>query len=254
MIRVSGWFDIESGEHLRATLEPGPPAEGDDRSAPARRADQLIDILNGASNRPDILVHVSAEALTDRTPGVAEPGHRTSPTDQTPHVSETGYGTFLSADEIRRLTCDSNLTRVIFDVGSQPLDVGRTHRLITPALRAAVCARDMGCVFPNCDRPPNWCDAHHLRHWADGGETKVHNLVLLCRHHHVLIHQAGWTITGRPGHLTFYRPDGTRLEDRIPPRLQDNLYDRSLVGRRSADYELLTVAKELSATKLLRGP
>jgi hypothetical protein len=95
----------------------------------------------------------------------------------------------------------------------------------------------MDCVFPNCDRAPNWCDAHHLRHWADGGETSIHNLVLLCRHHHVLIHQAGWTITGRPGHLTFNRPDGTRQ-----------------VGRLSPDYDLLTVAKELSATKLLRGP
>jgi hypothetical protein len=195
MIRISGWVDIEAGERLRAGLELGPPAEDDTRSTPARRADLLLDIMNGASGRPDITVHVSAEALSRNEPG----------------ISETSSGTFLTIDEIRRLACDANLTRVIFDPESQPLDVGRTKRLVTPGLRAAVCARDLRCVFPTCDRDANWCDAHHLVHWADGGETSIDNLILLCRSHHVLVHEAGWTITGQSGNLRFHRPDGTEL-------------------------------------------
>jgi hypothetical protein len=202
MIRINGWLDIEAGERLRAELEPGPPAEGDDRSTPARRADLLIDILNGASGRPDLIIHVAAETLIQGAPG----------------ISETHTGVFLTAEEIRRLACDANLTRVIFGPESQPLDVGRTKRLVTPALRAAVCARDLRCVLPTCDRDSNWCDVHHLTHWANGGETNIDNLILLCRHHHVLVHEGGWALTGRPGDLRFFRPDGTELGSEPPPR------------------------------------
>ena len=202
MIRINGWLDIEAGERLRAELEPGPPAEGDDRSTPARRADLLIDILNGASGRPDLIIHVAAETLIQGAPG----------------ISETHTGVFLTAEEIRRLACDANLTRVIFGPESQPLDVGRTKRLVTPALRAAVCGRDLRCVLPTCDRDSNWCDVHHLTHWANGGETNIDNLILLCRHHHVLVHEGGWALTGRPGDLRFFRPDGTELGSEPPHR------------------------------------
>ncbi|HEX9762814.1 MAG TPA: DUF222 domain-containing protein [Acidimicrobiia bacterium] len=195
MMRLNGWVDIEAGERLRAALEPGPPAEEDSRSTPARRADVLLDIINGASQRPNLLVHVSLETLARASNG----------------ISETAHGTFLTADEIRRLACDANITRVVFGPASQPLDVGRTKRLVTPALRVAVCARDRGCVFPGCDRPSHWCDAHHLDFWVEGGETCIENLILLCRHHHVLVHEEGWRVEGTPGHLRFHRPDGTEL-------------------------------------------
>ncbi len=202
MVRLNGWVDIEAGERLIAQLDPGPPAEEDTRSTPARRADLLVDILNGSSRRPDIIVHVSTETLGRGAPG----------------ISETGRGTFLTAEEVERIACDANLTRVVFGPESQPLDVGRTQRLVTPALRAAISARDRHCVFPGCDRPSTWCDAHHLQHWSQGGETKIENLVLLCRHHHVLVHQAGWRIEGKPGALRIYRPDGTRLGTPRPSR------------------------------------
>jgi Domain of unknown function (DUF222)/HNH endonuclease len=196
MMRINGWVDIEAGERLRSGLEPGLPADGDTRSTAARRADLLLDIMNGASDRPDITVHVTATALTGHSSG----------------ISESGDGSFLNSQEVRRIACDSNVRRVIFDSKSLPLDVGRTHRLVTPGLRAALAARDLRCVFPGCDRPSRWCDAHHLVHWADGGETSIENLVLLCRHHHVLVHDGGWTTTGTPGDLRFFRSDGTELE------------------------------------------
>jgi hypothetical protein len=235
MMRINGWVDIEAGERLRAELEPGPPAEGDTRSTPARRADVLLDILNGASNRPNLVVHVSAEMLAKREPG----------------ISETGNGTFLTADEIKRLACDANLTRVIFDPESQPLDVGRTKRLVTPALRAAVCARDLRCVFPGCDRPSHHCDVHHLTHWADGGETSIDNLVLLCRHHHVLIHEGGWALNGAPGHFRFYRPDGSELGADPTPRPFPNPLSTPSRQRELPPGGLLEVIRSLPR---LRGP
>ncbi|MGH8871652.1 MAG: DUF222 domain-containing protein [Acidimicrobiia bacterium] len=202
MMRINGWFDIESGERLAAGLEPGPAPDGDTRSTPARRADILLEVLEGCSQRPSVSVLVSAETLLEGLPG----------------VSETSNGTYLTVDEVRRISCDANLTRVVFGPDSQPLDVGRTQRLVTPAQRLVVIARDRHCVFPTCDRPAHWCDAHHIIHWADDGPTAVENLVLLCRHHHTLVHEAGWKITGTPGDLHFHRPDGTELGNEPPPR------------------------------------
>ena len=201
-MRINGWVDIESGERLAARLDPGPPLPGDTRSTPARRADLLLDMVEGGSDRPSLIVHVSAETLLEDKPG----------------LSETEHGTFLTADEIRRISCDANLTRVVFGPDSQPLDVGRTKRLVTPALRIAVMARDLHCVFPGCDRPASWCDIHHLIPWSEGGPTSLDNLVLLCRHHHTLVHEGGWRIEGTPGHLDFYRPDGSQLGVEPPPR------------------------------------
>ena len=202
-MRINGWVDIESGERLAARLDPGPPLPGDTRStrSPASRPAPRHGRREGRTDL-GLIVHVSAETLLEDKPG----------------LSETEHGTFLTADEIRRISCDANLTRVVFGPDSQPLDVGRTKRLVTPALRIAVMARDLHCVFPGCDRPASWCDVHHLIPWSEGGPTSLDNLVLLCRHHHTLIHEGGWRIEGTPGHLDFYRPDGSQLGVEPPPR------------------------------------
>ena len=95
---------------------------------------------------------------------------------------------------------------------SEPLDVGRASRTVSPAQRRALTIRDRGCVFPGCDRPPGWCDGHHIVHWADGGPTDLANLALLCHHHHKAIHEGGWSMARAPdGSLEFTRPDGTPL-------------------------------------------
>ena len=237
MMRINGWVDIESGEEIRARLEPGPPAPGDDRSTPARRADILVDILNGAGNRPGLIVHVSAETLFEGKPG----------------ISETELGTFLTADEISRISCDSNLTRVVFGPDSQPLDVGRTKRLVTPALRVAVVARDLHCIFPGCDRPANWCDIHHLIPWSEGGRTSLDNLVMLCRHHHSLVHEGGWHIDGTPGHLDFYRPNGSQLEADPPPRSVPSALPRTR-PQRPPTINLKSAIRRIQAIPYPHGP
>jgi hypothetical protein len=90
---------------------------------------------------------------------------------------------------------------------SQPLDVGRTSRVITPAQRSALAVRDGGCVFPDCDRPLAWCEGHHVLHWLDGGPTDLGNLALLCRTHHRAVHEGGWRLARGPsGHLTAAPP------------------------------------------------
>jgi HNH endonuclease len=89
----------------------------------------------------------------------------------------------------------------------QPLEVGRTSRVVQPAQRTALAVRDGGCGFPGCARPLAWCEAHHLRHWLHGGPTDLANLVLLCRAHHRAVHEGGWRLARDPqGRLTATPP------------------------------------------------
>jgi hypothetical protein len=101
---------------------------------------------------------------------------------------------------------------------SRPLDVGRAERSVPPPMRAALIARDRHCAFPGCDRPPSWCIAHHIRHWADGGSTSLDNLVMLCGQHHTAVHHAGWTVgILADTRLPVFRPP--QSESRTPRRL-----------------------------------
>ncbi|HEX2374653.1 MAG TPA: HNH endonuclease signature motif containing protein, partial [Actinomycetota bacterium] len=87
------------------------------------------------------------------------------------------------------------------------LEVGRTSRVVQPAQRVALAVRDNGCVFPGCDRPLGWCEAHHVRHWLHGGPTDLGNLALLCRAHHRAVHEGGWRLARGPdGQLTAHPP------------------------------------------------
>jgi Domain of unknown function (DUF222)/HNH endonuclease len=94
---------------------------------------------------------------------------------------------------------------------TQPLEVGRTTRTVSPAQRNALIVRDGGCAFPGCQRPQGWCEAHHLRHWAHGGPTDLANLALLCWTHHRAVHEGGWRLRRDPdGRLTATPPHHRR--------------------------------------------
>jgi hypothetical protein len=125
------------------------------------------------------------------------------------------------ADEFaRRLACDADIREVMFDpANGWTTNFDGPHRLVPDSLRQTLHARDAGCVFPGCDLPPEWTDAHFLKSWTNGGRAELGNVVLLCRHHHGLVHEGGWTITRetRTGVLEARRPDGGRFRLFDPP-------------------------------------
>jgi hypothetical protein len=215
MVRVDGDLDPEAGQTLLSAIQAVMDADARARRAPElrnpgqRRADALGEICRtwlDSSERPPVLgerPHVVVTLDLDALEGRAG---RSELQDWGPVTPETA----------RRLACDAKVSRVITDGASRPLDVGRSTKVVPPALRRAVTVRDRGCRFPGCGRPPSWCDAHHVRHWADGGETALDNLVLLCRPHHRAIHR-GFRIAMVEGSPVFSRPDGTMLDDPAPP-------------------------------------
>jgi hypothetical protein len=153
-----------------------------------------------AGDRFQIVVHVDAETLRDGTPGRCEIEH----------------GPSMAAETARRLACDSSVVRIGENNKGEPLNLGRKTRSIPPALRRALNARDCGCRFPGCTHK-RYVDAHHIEHWAHGGETKMSNLVSLCRFHHRAVHEGAVRIEILDdGAVRFVRPDG-RTFDSIAP-------------------------------------
>ncbi|WP_168582671.1 HNH endonuclease signature motif containing protein [Gephyromycinifex aptenodytis] len=107
----------------------------------------------------------------------------------------TGFDQPLPAASVRRLACDAGIIPAVLGTDNALLDLGRQARLASPAQVTAVRLRDKGCSFPGCDRPPGWCEVHHIVHWASGGDTDLGNLAMLCQAHHTLVHQRGYTAT-----------------------------------------------------------
>jgi hypothetical protein len=133
-------------------------------------------------------------------------------------------GPAIPPETARRLTCDGSLVALLNDGDGSTLDVGRRTRAIPPAMRRALQRRDGGCRFPGCSAS-RFVDGHHIRHWADGGETRLDNLVLLCRNHHRLVHEAGFHVSTHDGDVAFHRPDGAPIPESpaAPPPAQVEL-------------------------------
>lgn len=192
-------------------------ATRDDRTQLQRMADALVELaarsLTGGDlpasggEKPQLVVLIDLDDLRE------EAG-----------AAELLDGTLLTADQLRRIACDSSVLPAVLGGTGQPLDIGRETRTIPTGLRRALIIRDRGCAFPGCDRPPGWTDAHHVRHWADGGITALDNLVLLCRHHHRTVHPQPWTVSiASDGHPQWspppwVAPPGTRIPARLMPR------------------------------------
>lgn len=125
-------------------------------------------------------------------------------------VATTAHGGVLSSDLVARLLCDADLRGLVRGEASRILDVGRTRQTWTVPQRQALLVRDGGCRGPGCDRPAAWCDAHHVVWWTKGGPTSVDNGILLCRVHHRLVHEGGWTLRLDPvtGEARFRSPRG----------------------------------------------
>jgi hypothetical protein len=103
-------------------------------------------------------------------------------------------GTAMSAGQTRRLACNAQLIPAVLAGDSTILDLGLAQRLFTRYQRIALAVRDRGCIWPGCDRPPAWCEAHHITAWKNLGPTNLDNGCLLCSFHHHLAHQGEWAI------------------------------------------------------------
>jgi hypothetical protein len=193
-VRFGGFYAGENAERLETVLQAGAKphktedGEPDPRSRGKRRADALTDAMNIALNSGDLPARGGIKphiTVTIDLKDLLEAGKHAT--------GDLAFGDTLSAAAIRRLACDAGIIPIVLGSDSQPLDVGREHRLVTPAIRNALNVRDRGCVI--CHAPPIYCDAHHVTSWFDGGETSLANMVLLCRVDHTSLHQSHWTIT-----------------------------------------------------------
>lgn len=218
MVRLDGDLDPETGEALLTALGAIMDAEArsgadETRSPGQRRADALGEVCRqwlDRSDRPMVGGERPHVTMTMSVDGLRE----VDPTSE----AELDHAGPVPVETARRLLCDASIRRVIMRGRSEPLDVGRRTPVVPPAIRTAVVVRDQECRFPGCDRPHTWCDAHHVRHWADGGPTSVTNLVLLCRRHHRLVHdRGGFRLELEEDRPVFRRPDGSELNDGSQP-------------------------------------
>ena len=142
-------------------------------------------------------------------------------------------GQLMSAQQLRLLACDAEIIPMVLNSMGVPLDVGELHRFFEGELRAALVARDQGCVFPGCDQPARRCDAHHVRPVWAGGPTSLDNGVLLCPHHHALV---------EPSHQQLHNENRWEVrinpEDRLPEFLPPQVLDRNRRPRRHLRHRL----------------
>ena len=193
------------------SAETSPPETSQERpSWGVRRADALgriaesflshsAEVLSGG-DRHQIVVHVDAESLKEGCGGRCE----------------LEDGPSMAIETVRRLACDASLVTVLENEEGEPLNVGRKTRSIPPALRRALNARDRGCRFPGCLNT-HYVDAHHIHHWANGGETKLSNLVQMCRFHHRQVHEGRVVVQILDdGALRFLKPNGESFDSIAP--------------------------------------
>jgi hypothetical protein len=219
-VHLRGELDPVGGEYLHTALTAlmnGDRPAGDLRGHAERQADALVALARGAldegalpdvrGERPHVRVTIDWQALCAArgAPGVA--GGRLA------------WAGPITPETARRLACDASVARIITGPNGLPLDVGRTQRTAGTAIRRAVELRDEHCVFAGCDAPPEWCDVHHVVHWAFGGPTSCDNGALLCERHHTACHEGGFTVARDAGTSCWhtYRPDGSEVRSRAGP-------------------------------------
>ena len=224
-----------SGKAARRPLEP----------FGASRADALVEIAesylnNGATSastadRYQVVVHVSAETLKGDPDVSAETSSHINAGQS--YIED---GPAVSAETSRRIACDCSRVPQLENDDGEPLSVGRKTRAIPPSIRRALRARDDGCRFPGCTHK-YFVDGHHIRHWADGGETSLDNLVQLCRHHHRMVHEGGVSCERRPdGRIAFKDRWNEALSDvAVLPGLDvDTREANAWIGARLQDLEI----------------
>ena len=203
-------LDPVGGEKFCAVLESMVQASrpaGDVRTRAQQLGDALVQWADNTlasgqlpvlrTVKPQVVVRVDLADLVDPAVG--------------PGAARTWFGAQISAARARWMACDGGISRVVFGPDGHTLELGRTHRVVSAALRRAVELRDGQCVFAGCDAPSYWCDVHHVVHWVDGGRTDLENSALVCEQHHTKVHH-GFRVERQPdGRWRTYRPDGSEI-------------------------------------------
>ncbi|HEU4617654.1 MAG TPA: DUF222 domain-containing protein [Gammaproteobacteria bacterium] len=196
---------VEAGELVDQALDRALEAAIPSREGPEQAGESW------SAQRADALVALAKAYLGG---GGQEGGSGTPPHYQvTVHVEEAALRgsagrSGVPIETVRRLACDGDLVVLVEDRHGEPLSVGRKTRVVPAAIHRALWARDGGCRFPGCGRK-RFVEAHHIEHWATGGETSFANLILLCSAHHTLLHEGGFRIEkDYRDRWYFRRPDG----------------------------------------------
>ncbi len=191
MVKIDGLLDPELGQRLRAQVNAmarSLKGQDPDRTPAQLRADALVELCEIGTAHAD--VGAGRETITDVAVHVDLPDIEARGGADVAAAIRAARGP-LPTSTLQRLTCDCRISRVITDGPSLVLDIGRASRDVTDAQFRALVARDKGCTWRGCDRPPGWCQAHHIWHWSAGGPTDLDNLCLYCRYHHRLVHEGG---------------------------------------------------------------
>ncbi|MCO1659802.1 HNH endonuclease signature motif containing protein [Pseudonocardia humida] len=214
--KISGVFTDPVRFAMIATVidaKATPLTAQDPRSAAERNADALAEVCGFVATHGDkILPDKAGErphiALTVR---LADLENRA-------RAACLDLGDTPTPAALRALCCDAKVIPIVLDGDSQPLDIGREARTIPLPIRRAIVARDHGCAHPGCDRPPSWCEIHHIKEWARGGHTKTDNLVMLCWTHHQEIHSTEWLVRIARDSLPEFIPPAWLDKERTPRR------------------------------------
>lgn len=228
MTRLTGLLDPESAALVTAAYDGATsPRRGGPRFVDRAARDRAEELLRDERTTEQIAVDSFVELIrlggaADSTAiiGSAPPAVRVLVTDHDLRSRRglariEGQSEAVSIQTAERHICEAGTVPVLFD-GKQVVDIGRELRLYSKRQRIGLAARDGGCRFPGCDRPPSWCEAHHINEWhRDHGRTDVADGVLLCRHHHLLVHNNEWRVIRR-GDDYFVVPPATEDPQQRP--------------------------------------
>ena len=210
---LEGYLDPVAGARFKSALDGvmGPRARGDERTPGQRRADALDELVTRVldsgglpvrgGQRPHLTITATVETLC------AEPGAPAALLD---------WGFPISGTALRRIARDAEITPILVDGKGDPLHVGRQYRTATRKMRKALAERDRRCVWPGCDRPPEWTQGDHGVPWAQGGETNVEDMRLLCTPHHQRLGR-GWRLERLPDRRYVVHPPEQPGRGHDPP-------------------------------------
>jgi hypothetical protein len=227
MTRISGLLDPESAAIVRGAVD----AIVSPRRGGPRFVDSEADRSGAGPDDARTIPQMVVDALVDlvRIAGFADPGKMLG--GRRPAVQLVvaerdlregrdvanieGQVDAVSAATARRHVCDAGVVAALFDDDGQAVNVGRDQRLFNHRQRVGMAARDGGCRFPGCNRPPSWTEAHHIDEWLlDHGKTDIADGILLCRHHHLLTHNNGWKVQRSGGGYWVVPPASVDAERR----------------------------------------